>query len=163
MSGSGFLKTVRAQMKEHLGFTISPLCSRPLSPRSEQCDRQKGALPQTGEPFPLGSGPQPAASGTPQPLSRPGWGFLTQRSLAPVPLERCCWLTTPWDRFCSRHWPQCSQQLYTQPCLFFFSMLIPIDNKSEHTCQALAGSMPLTEIQNVNPFCLAAAVRNTSL
>lgn len=123
MSGSGFLKTAPAYIKEHLRFTISPLCSLPRFPlaRSELCDLQKGALVQTRDPFPLGSGPQPSATGTPQPLSGPGWGFLTLRSSAPVHAERCRWLTAPWDRFCNRHWPQCSQQTaFTRGPAWFF-------------------------------------------
>lgn len=72
-----------------------------------------GRSTQTGGPLPLGSGPQPPASGTPQPLSRPGRGFLTKRSSAPTHAERCRWLTTPWDRFRNRHWPQCSLQFHT--------------------------------------------------
>lgn len=41
-SGSGFLKKQWRDIKEHLSFTISPLCSHPPFSRLERCDLQQG-------------------------------------------------------------------------------------------------------------------------
>lgn len=163
MSGSGFLKTGPAHIKERLGFTIGPLCSLPLSFLPSACSLTRSCVTCRKAPWhrhkgrfhlDLGRSLQPvgdlslclARLGLPDPevISFGScWEVpLADHTLGPV-LQPPLALVFP------------AYGLHIQ---FFLVLWIPTNNKFEHTWQALASLHIITLNTIIKYFFLAAAL-----